>query len=63
MSTKAITVCELIEILTKLPADLPVKVQGCDCIGTCDGARVFDPGSLYQNWKGVPKYVLITRND
>lgn len=50
-------VSELIEALTKLPADLPVKTEGCDCEGDAEGAEVVPPHPM-----GHPTpYVLVTR--
>jgi len=55
---KPLTVKELIEKLVVLPLDLPVRIEGCDCIGdACDVKRVPRNTDLYVD----DEHVLITR--
>lgn len=44
---KQLTVGALAEKLTLFPADLPIKLEGCDCQGACIGVEVdTDDGTL-----------------
>lgn len=35
-----LTVSQLIELLQRMPQDLPTEVEGCDCAGRCVGVSV-----------------------
>lgn len=56
---KTITVRELIEELTKLPKDLPVQADGCDCIGPAMGAKLSEACTKL-GWESKA-FVLIKR--
>lgn len=59
--SEQLTVRELIELLEAVEdKDMKVMVEGCDCIGDCDGL-IIEPG--YEGRiKHEPPYVLLTRN-
>lgn len=47
------TVAQLIEMLHGLPADLPVIVEGCDCVGDASGAVIHDDRALITRPDGI----------
>ncbi len=51
-----LTVAQLIEELQKIPGDLVVLLEGCDCIGAAAGVDPPEP-----EFNGDPPSVLITR--
>jgi hypothetical protein len=53
---KGISVKELIKMLRLFNPELPVVLMGCDCWGSCDGARADTTG----NGEHI---VLLTRPD
>jgi hypothetical protein len=58
MLEKACTVAQLIESLSKMPPELPVRLEGCDCEGIASGeARVVD--DVFEK----RKYVRVVRGE
>lgn len=56
--SEQLTVRELIELLEAVEdKDLKVELEGCDCVGACDGLTI-QPG-----YKNEPAYLLLTRNN
>lgn len=60
---KAITVGELKRLLTNMPDDLPIRLEGCDCIGPCSGAELSEIAEYKTGERVVVQTVLLKRND
>lgn len=58
MLEKACTVGQLIESLSKMPPELPVRLEGCDCEGIASG-EVREKNDPFEH----AQYVLLKRGE